>query len=121
MDLFQFVDTPEEGFEALKAGLTKYHLEPQLVQKEQKDEGPEARGYGQGYEYFGMALNFTIAILLFGAGGWFLDGWVHTRPLFAIVGFVIGTVGWFVSLYYRVQRDTEREKHGEGRRGSGPG
>jgi uncharacterized protein (TIGR00730 family) len=43
MELFQFVDTPEEGFEALKAGLTKYHLDPQLVQKgkETKDEGPE--------------------------------------------------------------------------------
>src|SRR3954470_4448183 len=43
MELFQFVDTPEEGFEALKAGLTKYHLNPQLVQKgkETKDEGPE--------------------------------------------------------------------------------
>ena len=40
----------------------------------QKDEDPEAKGYSQGYEYFGMALNFTIAILLFGAGGWFLDG-----------------------------------------------
>ena len=26
----------------------------------QKDERPEARGYGQGYEYFGMALNFTV-------------------------------------------------------------
>jgi uncharacterized protein (TIGR00730 family) len=43
MELFQFVDTPEEGFEALKAGLTKHHLDPQLVQKgkESKDEGPE--------------------------------------------------------------------------------
>jgi len=50
----------------------------------QKDDG--SSGYGQGYAYFGMALNFTIAILLFGAGGWFLDGWVHTLPLFTIIG-----------------------------------
>ena len=43
MELFQFVDTPEEGFEALKAGLTKYHLDAAHIQKdkEQKDEGPE--------------------------------------------------------------------------------
>ena len=40
LDLFQFVDTPEEGFEALKAGLTKYHLEPAQVRKG-KEEGPE--------------------------------------------------------------------------------
>jgi hypothetical protein len=42
LELFQFVDTPEEGFEALKAGLIKYHLEPQqAAKKRSKDEGPE--------------------------------------------------------------------------------
>jgi len=40
LELFQFVDTPEEGLEALKAGLTKYHLEAPQVRKT-KDEGPE--------------------------------------------------------------------------------
>ena len=29
MNLFNFVDTPEEGFEVLRDGLTKYHLGPQ--------------------------------------------------------------------------------------------
>jgi uncharacterized protein (TIGR00730 family) len=29
LELFHFVDTPEEGFEVLKEGLTKYHLTPQ--------------------------------------------------------------------------------------------
>ena len=37
--LFHFVDTPEEGFEYLKAGLTRYHLE-QPPQTKEKD-GPE--------------------------------------------------------------------------------
>ena len=48
------------------------------------NRAPDAQGYGQGYAYFGMALNFTIAILLFGALGWLIDGWLHTRPLVAI-------------------------------------
>ena len=69
-------------------------------------EAPEVRGYGQGYEYFGVALNFTLAILLFGAGGWFLDGWVHTRPLFTIIGAFVGGFAGFMSIYYRVKRDT---------------
>jgi len=80
----------------------------------QKDEGPEAKGYGQGYQYFGMALNFTVAILLFGAGGWFLDGWVHTRPLFAIVGAFVGGFAGFMNIDCRVKKDTEK-KGGTGR------
>ena len=45
------------------------------------DRPPDAQGYGQGYAYFGMALSFTVAILLFGGLGWVVDGWLHTRPL----------------------------------------
>jgi uncharacterized protein (TIGR00730 family) len=42
-DLFCFVDTPEEGFEMLKEGLTKYHLQSQQVraQEPEKEEGKE--------------------------------------------------------------------------------
>ena len=36
--LFSFCDTPEEAFECLKEGLTKYHLQPQ---KTVPEEGPE--------------------------------------------------------------------------------
>lgn len=70
------------------------------------DRPPAAKGYGQGYAYFGMALNFTIAILLFGAAGWAVDGWLATKPLFAIVGAFIGGFAGFMSIYYRVKRDT---------------
>ena len=84
----------------------------------QKNEGPEAKGYGQGYQYFGLALNFTVAILMFGAGGWFLDGLLHTRPLFAIAGAFLGGFAGFMSIYYRVKRDTAA-RGGEGRRRGG--
>ena len=71
---------------------------------EQKDERPTAKGYGQGYEYFGMAFTFVIAILMFGAGGWFLDGVTHTRPLFAIIGAFVGGFAGFMRIYYRVKQ-----------------
>ena len=74
----------------------------------QKNDQPEAKGYSQGYEYFGMALNFTVAILLFGAGGWFLDKWVHTRPLFTIIGAFVGGFAGFMSIYYRVKKETDK-------------
>jgi len=53
-----------------------------------------------------MALTFVIAILLFGAGGWFLDGVTHTRPLFAIIGAFVGGFAGFMRIYYRVKADT---------------
>jgi len=41
-DLFCFVDTPEEGFEKLRDGLTKYHLQAQQVPAEpEREEGKE--------------------------------------------------------------------------------
>jgi F0F1-type ATP synthase assembly protein I len=70
--------------------------------------------YGQGYAYFGMALNFTIAILLFGGLGWLVDGWLHTRPLVAIAGAFLGGFAGFMSIYYRVKKDTA-DKGGERR------
>lgn len=82
------------------------------------DRPPDAQGYGQGYAYFGMALSFTVAILLFGALGWVVDGWLHTRPLVAIAGAFVGGFAGFMSIYYRVKRDTAA-RGGEGRRRGG--
>jgi uncharacterized protein (TIGR00730 family) len=39
LKLFSFADSPEEAFESLKEGLTRYHLQPQT--KPVPDEGPE--------------------------------------------------------------------------------
>ncbi len=40
VNAFTLVDTPEEAFEALKEGLTRYHLQPPPA-KQATDEGPE--------------------------------------------------------------------------------
>ena len=53
-------------------------------------------------------LSFIVAIAI---GWWFgrtLDGWLGTRPLFALVGAGLGGFGGFMSIYYRVKKDTER-------------
>ena len=45
-NLFCFVDTPEEGFEMLKDGLTKYHLQAQQVRpQEPEPEKEEAKDH----------------------------------------------------------------------------
>jgi hypothetical protein len=41
-NLFCYVDTPEEGFEMLKEGLTKYHLQPHpRPQEPEKEDGKD--------------------------------------------------------------------------------
>ena len=73
------------------------------------DQTPESKGYGQGYEYFALALAFVAAILGFGALGWLVDGWLGTRPLCAIVGSFVGGFGGFMNIYYRVGKDTAKK------------
>ncbi|HWZ28859.1 MAG TPA: AtpZ/AtpI family protein [Gemmatimonadales bacterium] len=69
-----------------------------------------AQGFGEGYSYVAAGFTFAFAILLFGAAGWLLDGWIHTRPLFAVLAGLLGGVAAFMNLYYRVQRDIEQDR-----------
>src|SRR2546426_10944959 len=85
-------------------------------------QDPAARGFGQGYEYVATGFTFAFAILLFGAAGWALDGWLHTRPLFAIAGGFLGGFGGVLDNYYRGERERggrERET-GSGKKGRPP-
>lgn len=75
------------------------------------------KGFGEGYSYVASGFTFAFAILAFGALGWLLDGWLHTRPLFAILAGLLGGFGAFMNLYYRVQREIEAGKKRE--QGSG--
>jgi F0F1-type ATP synthase assembly protein I len=74
------------------------------------DDNSTARGYGLGWEYVAVGFTFAFAILGFGALGWLVDGWLGTRPLFAIVGAFLGGFGGFMNIYYRVKRDSEARK-----------
>ena len=87
-----------------------------------EDKNPLGRGLGEGYSYVAAGFGFAFAILLFGALGWLVDGWLHTRPAFAIAGGLLGGFAGFMSLYYRVQRDTAQHKRDRERgEGKGPG
>ena len=48
-ELFCYVDTPEEGFEILKEGLTRYHLQPQHLPAPEPDK-EEAKDQGEAPE-----------------------------------------------------------------------
>src|SRR5256885_12815029 len=60
------------------------------------------RSLGEGYSYVALGFTFAVAILAFGALGWVVDGWLGTRPWFALVGAAIGGVGGGVTnLFFR--------------------
>jgi len=78
------------------------------------DSNQEARDYGRGWEYVATGFTFAFAILAFGALGWLVDGWLHTRPLFAIIGSFVGGTAGFLRIYYQVQGEIDAEKKGRG-------
>jgi uncharacterized protein (TIGR00730 family) len=45
-DLFCYVDSPEEGFEILKDGLTKYHLQPQPARTQEPEKEEREKEHG---------------------------------------------------------------------------
>lgn len=74
------------------------------------DKRGMAQGFGEGYSYVAAGFTFAFAILGFGALGWLVDGWLHTRPLLAVLLGLGGGAAAFLNLYYRVQRDVEEAK-----------
>ena len=75
-----------------------------------RDQHNPLRGYGQGWAYVASGFTFAAAILAFGALGWWLDGRLGTRPLFAIAGAFIGGAAGFLRIYYQVKADTARDE-----------
>jgi F0F1-type ATP synthase assembly protein I len=49
----------------------------------------------------GMAMEIAIIMVIFVAGGFALDRWLGTLPVFMIVGTVLGSVGLFTKHKYR--------------------
>src|SRR5256885_3560086 len=68
------------------------------------------RSLGEGYSYVALGFTFAVAILAFGALGWVVDGWLGTRPWFALVGAAIGGVGGGFSPHFFPRGGTQRGK-----------
>jgi F0F1-type ATP synthase assembly protein I len=49
----------------------------------------------------GMAIEIALIMALFIGGGFALDQWIGTLPLFMIVGTLLGSVGLFTKHKYR--------------------
>ncbi len=64
--------------------------------------------------YLDLGLRFAAAATLFGLLGYWVDGKLHTTPMFLIIGVMLGAAGGFVNIYRTVTRLTEEEKRKKG-------
>ena len=64
----------------------------------------------EAYRFSSLGCTFAAAVLLFMAGGWLLDGWLHVTPVFMVVGALLGAALGSVSIYRRllVEQDSDR-------------
>ena len=84
-------------------------------------------------QFLGYGLTWALSTGMFLVGGWFVDRWLGTMPLFLIAGAFIGAGAGFYSLYYHVVIEPRRKKEegardlrtgdglGAGGSGDGPG
>jgi len=68
------------------------------------------KGYGEGYRFLGMGLQFAGGIVFFSLGGVALDRWLGLMPLFTIVGTLVGGALSFVNVYIKLQADMDAEE-----------
>ncbi len=69
-----------------------------------RSQGPN-HGFGEGTKYLAAAMRFAGAIVMFLLGGLALDRWIHTTPLFTLIGMVVGAVLGFISIMREFRAD----------------
>jgi ATP synthase protein I len=79
-------------------------------------ESPE-QAIGKGYKYLAAGLRFAGGIVVFLLGGLGLDSWLHTTPLFLLIGTVLGAVLGFLSVYRELMADQANRPTWKNRRG----
>ena len=63
-------------------------------------------------QYLGYGLTWVMSTGLFLTGGWFVDRWLGTMPLFLIVGAFVGAGAGFYSLYFHMVIEPRRRAEG---------
>lgn len=70
--------------------------------------------YAESSRYMGMGIQFALSTLLGAGGGWWLDGYFSTLPLFVLVGMFLGAGAGFYHLWLKLmdmeKRDRESKK-----------
>jgi len=89
---------------------------PQAEEPEEEDEsrlGPWRASFRQFALYSHIGMMFPIAIIIGFFGGYLLDGWVGTRPLFSLLGVVLGFAAATRNLLKTISIEDDEERRSE--------
>ena len=75
----------------------KDRLDETLDDRELRHRREAWDGFGEG---LARGVELVATPLIFGLGGWYLDRWAGTRPLFTLILFVVAVVGMAARMYY---------------------
>jgi len=83
------------------------------------DESAESRGFGAGYAIVAAGFQLAFAVLLFLGAGMLVDRWLHTRPIFTLIGVVVGLGAGMYAFILRVLAESPRRTTKGGGNGGG--
>lgn len=74
-----------------------------------EEKSPESRGFGAGYAIVGAGFQLALAILFFLWVGHLVDGWLHTAPVFMLIGVLVGLGAGMYALIRRVTAESKAD------------
>jgi len=63
--------------------------------------------FAEVYRFSGLGCVFAAGVLVFLAGGWLIDRWLGTLPVFTTVGALLGAALATLSIWRRLQEPPE--------------
>jgi F0F1-type ATP synthase assembly protein I len=82
------------------------------------DENAASRGFGAGYAIVAAGFQLALAILLFLGAGFLVDRWLHTKPIFTVVGMLVGLGAGMYVFILRVIAESPKRKAKSGPTGT---
>jgi F0F1-type ATP synthase assembly protein I len=80
-----------------------------------RDENTVGRGFGAGYAIVAAGFQLAFAILLFLGAGLLVDRWLHTAPVFTLIGVLVGlAAGMYVFILRVLALSPGRKPRGGG-------
>lgn len=87
-----------------------------------EEKRADSQQLGDVAQYLGYGMTLAMSTALFLVGGYLLDRWLGTLPLFLIVGTFVGAGAGFYSLYFHmVVQPRQRSAADESGSGERPG